>query len=290
MAESQARLLPERGIIALSGADARVWLDNLVAGDLTRLDRVPVVFTALLSPQGKVLFEFFVWKVRDGLLLDVWSAQTEGLIKRLRLYKLRAKVDFRGVTADWAVGWSDARGSVSNANVITAPDPRSDGGLWRCLYPQSLALKAVDETAYAAARVRLGIPEAPDDFTLGDIFPHEANMDLAGGVSFSKGCFIGQEVVSRMQNKTVVKKRIVRVASDEPLASGDEIKVGEAVIGRVGTAANCEGLALLRLDRVVEALDKGEVLSVGVGHAVHVDATALDRYRQSIKSRPVIDL
>jgi folate-binding protein YgfZ len=290
VAQSQARRLSDRGIVALSGPDALTWLDNLVTADLTRLDRAPVVFSALLSPQGKMLFEFFVWKARDSLLLDVWLAQSEGLVKRLRLYKLRAQVDFRDATADWAVGWAEGSGQAKDLDSTTAPDPRSDGSLWRGLYPRTVALSAVDAQAYAAARVRLNLPEAPDDYTLGDVFLHEANMDLAGGVSFTKGCFIGQEVVSRMQNKTVVRKRVVRIASDEPLACGNEIKIGEAVIGRVGTVANRDGLALLRLDRVVEALDKGDLLTVGAGHALRVDATAIDRYRQSVKTRPVIDL
>ena len=141
----------------------------------------------------------------------------------------------------------------------------------------------------AACNVTFGLPEAPFDYALGDTFPHEANYDLLGGVSFTKGCFIGQEVVSRMQNKTVVRKRVVRVHSQVPLISGSDITAGDAVIGKVGTVYRKNALAMVRLDRAAEAQDKGQVLRAGL-HALEVDAAALAAYRQSAANRPVIDL
>lgn len=289
MTESRTRVIPDRTLVVVDGENAATWLDNLVAGDLTRLEAETVVFTALLSPQGKVLFEFFVWIVNGSLVLDVSESQVESLTKRLQMYRLRSRVSFRDATADWAVAWGLGEPPLPGQGGAVALDPRVTGGLWRALYPRSGAPLDVDEKAYRAARVHLGIGEAPDDYPLGDVFPHEINMDLFGGVSFSKGCFVGQEVVSRMQNKTVVRKRLVRVASKGAIASGAEVRVGDAVIGRVGTMADGGGLAMLRLDRVAEALECGSAISAS-GQTINVEAAALDRYRQSVKDKPVVDL
>lgn len=288
MSETSFHVLTDRSVVALSGEDALPWLDNLVAGDLTALGTAPVVFTVLLSPQGKVLFEFFVWKTDNGLLLDVSTGQADALVKRLRMYKLRSRVDFRDATGDWAVIWQSGGGSIPDGAIV-AVDPRANGGLQRGLCVRSKSAFVADAVAYTAARVKLGIGEAPDDYSLGDVFPHEANMDLSGGVSFSKGCYVGQEVVSRMQNKTVVRKRVVRVTGDGPLVHGAEANAGDAAIGRIGSVAGSQALAMLRLDRVVEALDGGGGISSG-GRAIRVDPAALDRYRQSVKDKPVIDL
>ena len=119
---------------------------------------------------------------------------------------------------------------------------------------------------------------------MGDTFPHEANYDLMGSVSFRKGCYVGQEVVSRMQHKTVVRKRVVRLTGGA-LATGGEVRAGDAVIGTIGTVADGKALALLRLDRVAEALDKGQPLTAG-GDGIEVDREAVERYRRSVSERP----
>jgi folate-binding protein YgfZ len=114
--------------------------------------------------------------------------------------------------------------------------------------------------AYHAHRIALGVPEAGKDFTIGETFPHEADLDLLHGVSFEKGCFIGQEVVSRMKHRGSVRKRVVPVEAAAPLRSGAAILVGEAEIGRIGSVAGAHGLALVRLDRAAEAGAKGQTL------------------------------
>jgi folate-binding protein YgfZ len=127
----------------------------------------------------------------------------------------------------------------------------------------------VTAEAYHAHRVALGVPEAGKDFRIGDTFPHEADLDQLNGISFAKGCFIGQEVVSRMQHKAVVRKRVVPVEGEAPLSSGAPVTVGEVEIGRVGSVAGTRGLALVRLDRVAEARAKGQpVLAGGVAIAL----------------------
>lgn len=130
----------------------------------------------------------------------------------------------------------------------------------------------------------MGVAEAVADYPLGDTFPHEANYDLVNGVSFTKGCYVGQEVVARMQNKTVVRKRVVPVSSPAPLATGGEVKVGEAVIGTVGSASGNAGLAMVRLDRVAEALEKEQPLTVN-GTPIVVDTQAVERYLASMAEK-----
>lgn len=287
-------VLTGRDVVSLTGDDALAWLDTLVTNDLSALGDGRAVFSGLLSPQGKLLCEFFVVPHESGVLLDVTPGCAGGLIKRLSLYKLRAKVTLADVGVAWRVVWAARHAGHVHApafdTAIVYPDPRAPQHLWRGLVPMAAAQAlSVDDPAYLAARVAHGVAEAPVDYALGDTFPHEANFDLCNGVSFTKGCFIGQEVVARMQNKTVVRKRVVRVSAAAPLTSGAEVCVGAAVIGRVGSVAGHAGLALLRLDRVAEALDKGEAIHAGE-QAIDVDAAAVAAYRHAAANRPVIDL
>ena len=289
MAEAQAYTLPDRGVVALTGPDALVWLDNLVSNDLTKLERTPLVFSALLSPQGKVLFEFFVFKAGESLLLETLGVNVEAFIKRLRLYKLRAKIELADVSAGLATVWGRGVPTVITASSLEGVDPRSNSALWRGLCPRFAVAEFAPVGDYVAERIKLGIAEAPMDYLLGDIFPHEANYDLQNGVSFTKGCYVGQEVVSRMQNKTVVRKRVVRISAAGTLTRGADVHAGTAVIGKVGSVAGDKALAMMRLDRAIEAVDGGIALMAG-SQTINVDVAALQRYRQSVKDRPVIDL
>jgi tRNA-modifying protein YgfZ len=288
MADASIYALPERSVVAVTGPDARSWLDTLVSADLSALGTHSVALSALLSPQGKILFEFFVFASADGLLLDTSSVTALALMQRLKLYKLRAKIELSDVSAEWTVIWGLGGAPMGLKSAIAGPDPRSPKQMWRGVSERSGEHPANDGP-YLTERVRLGVAEAPCDYALGDIFPHEANYDLTGGASFTKGCYVGQEVVSRMQNKTVVRKRVVRIETAHPFATGSAITTGSATIGAVGSCVGAAGLALLRLDRVAEAIDKGAAIECG-GQSVTVDALAIARYRQSVKDRPVIDL
>jgi tRNA-modifying protein YgfZ len=281
--------LPDRGVVAVTGPDARSWLDNLITNDLTRLDEHGLVFAGLLTPQGKILFEFFVYQGTLGLLVETTSENVLKLIKRLSLYKLRAKLTIADATADWRVEW----GSRQSGTMPSAahPDPRAPRDLWRRLVSATDVLAEPAPGAYAAERVRLGIAEAPDDFALGDAFPHEANYDRANGVSFTKGCYVGQEVVARMQNKAVVRKRVVRVSAPDgrALASGEDIQAGPATIGRIGTVAGADGLAMVRLDRALEAEESSIAITAGNG-PLKIDDQALTDFVRAQASRPVSEL
>jgi len=288
MSTSVVARLADRGVVSLSGADAVDFLDNLATNDLSDTPVGQARFAALLTPQGKILFEFFALRSEDGWLLETRADRTGDLIKRLNLYKLRAKIVLADVSADYgiAVTWGPAPPTVDDG--WSYADPRHAQLGWRLMVPRaklaSLSGEAVPESLYHERRVELGVAEGGFDYVLGDTFPHEANYDRLHGVSFTKGCFVGQEVVARMQNKTIVRKRVTLVSGTEPLASGAEIRLGAAVIGKVGSVAGPHGLALLRLDRAAEAADKGEPLIAGTSTVI-VDAAALDQYRASAAAR-----
>lgn len=307
MSETRAlcAILNDHGAVAVGGAAAVAFLDNLVTNSLEGMDEGTARFAALLNPQGKILFEFVVVRTAEGYLLDVRRDKAADLVKRLTLYRLRAKVEIQDVSAQHAVAavWWLPLGARPTSFTYEADvaamyaDPRDSRLGVRLIVKRAEGQPPIrhltgvamsDETAYRAARIDAGVAEACHDYALSDAYPHEANFDLTNGVSFTKGCYVGQEVVSRMQNKTVVRKRVVRITGTD-LAAGAEIKVGDAAIGSVGTSAGGRALALVRLDRVAEALDKQQQITVG-GKPIVVDASAVERYRTSVKNKPVIDL
>lgn len=262
--------LPDRGVVRVAGPDAHALLQGLVTQDLDLLQSQPAAFTALLSPQGKILFDFFVVRHGDHLLLDAAREKIPDLIKRLTLYRLRAKVTFEAA-ADMAVFalWGGAAPAAPPDGVVFA-DPRLEALGARALVPASEAARWAASVAQSAApeawhahRVALGVPEGGHDFAYGEAFPHEADMDQLAGVSFSKGCYVGQEVVSRMQHRGTARKRFVQVTGTGPLAAGATVMAGAANIGGVTSVDGARGLALVRLDRAAEAKAKGEPLQAG---------------------------
>jgi folate-binding protein YgfZ len=289
-------ILPERGVVAVTGEDARKLLQDLITNDMDTLVRAgDALHAALLSPQGKILFEFFVLQTEGGFLLETAREKTADLVKRLTMYKLRANAEIADRSDQYivAVDWSDAATSERIGAALRYRDPRRPELAERCLLTPAEAPDANTTTSahddYARRRVALGVPDPQADYALGDAFPHEANFDRLDGISFTKGCFVGQEVASRTQNKSVVRKRIVKISSVETLAPGSDIALGSAVIGKVGTVAGNEALAMLRLDRAAEAQDKGQSLSAA-GIAVTVDPASLAAYRKSVVDRPIVDL
>jgi tRNA-modifying protein YgfZ len=260
--------------VRVAGEDAEKLLQGVITNDMDLLASQPAIHAALLTPQGKILFEFFVTKDGEGgYLLETGRDQAAGLAKRLGMYKLRAKVAIEDVSDAYRVLalWGAAPHSpAETARSVSFPDPRLPSLGLRILAEAAFAndvasaSNGMDATAeeYHAHRIALGVPEAGTDYALGDTFPHEADMDQLGGASFSKGCFVGQEVVSRMQHRAQVRKRVVPVEAvgSGELRAGAEITTGAAVIGKVGTVAGRRALAMLRLDRAAEAKAKGEPL------------------------------
>ena len=266
--------LADRGVVRVTGADAEKLLQGVITNDIDLLASQPAIHAALLTPQGKILFEFFVVKAADGFLLETARDKAAGLAKRLNLYKLRAKVAIADASEDYRVlaVWGDGAHSFGETtNAASFTDPRLTALGIRILAEARFAAdisaatngEEVTAEAYHAHRIALGVPEGGKDYPLGDAFPHEADLDQLHGVSFTKGCYVGQEVVSRMQNRATVRKRVVPIEGEAALESGAEIAVGEAVVGTVGSVTGRQALALLRLDRAAEAKAKGQLIRAG---------------------------
>jgi folate-binding protein YgfZ len=269
----QAALLPDRGVVKVAGDDARRFLNGLATNDITRLAPGNACYAALLTPQGKIIADFIVAEapVADGggFFLDCPRALVSTLIQKLNFYKLRAKVicedpsEVLGVMAVW-----DGNGTTGYG--LCYADPRLAALGMRVMLPPHLVAEAAadlgaalaEPAAYEAHRISLGVPRGGEDFSYGDTFPHEADMDQLAGVDFDKGCYVGQEVVSRVEHRNRARNRIVPVAYDErPPASGLPVMAGSREVGTLGSTARGRGLALLRLDRVNDALTEGVALT-----------------------------
>jgi tRNA-modifying protein YgfZ len=271
----KAAFLPDRGVVKVSGEDARNFLNGLVTTDVGRVEPGGGRFGALLTPQGKIVVDFLVTEAPaghgGGLLLDCPRALAKSLADKLGFYKLRAKVavenlsDSLGVLAAWD-------GEPAVKPDLAFADPRSEKLGWRILVPEALAPKVaqligaalVDSGVYEAHRIACGVPRGGLDFMYSDAFPHETNMDRLHGVDFDKGCYVGQEVVSRMQHRGTARTRTVRLLIDDARPEvGIAILAGDKPVGTMGSAADGMGLGLLRIDRAADALAAGVPLTAG---------------------------
>ncbi len=267
MTDCRIAELTDRSVIRVAGPDAPHFLQGLITNDVERTADGAAVHAGLLTPQGKILFDFLLVRAGDGFLLDCAKAVTADLVKRLTFYKLRAAVEIADESATLSVmaAWNGAP-KPSEGDVVFA-DPRLAALGHRLIAPAgsdpgATGCAAAGETAYHAHRIALGVPEGGRDYAFGDAFPHEADFDQLAGVDFAKGCFVGQEVVSRMEHRGTARKRIVPIEGDGALAAGAEVSAGDASIGTVGSVADARALALVRLDRAEKALDRGETLAV----------------------------
>lgn len=277
----KSAFLPDRGVIKVSGDDARSFLNNLVTSDIDQVRPGVARFGALLTPQGKIVADFLITEAPTGhgggFLLDCPLPLADALATKLGFYKLRAKVAVDNLSGGLGVlaVWD---GAPATPPDLAFPDPRLEALGWRILVPQDLAEKATQligatwlpPAAYDAHRIACGVPRGGADFAYGDAFPHETNMDRLHGVDFDKGCYIGQEVVSRMQHRGTARTRTVRLVLDATApAPGTSITAGDKPIGTLGSSADGKALALLRTDRASEALDAGLSLTAD-GIAVQI--------------------
>jgi folate-binding protein YgfZ len=269
----RAAILNDRALLRITGADARKFLENVITNDVDSLAADEARFAALLTPQGKIVADFFVIGASEedggGFLLDVPAVLADDIAKKLGFYKLRAAVGIEP-RPDLAVA-AAVEGEATAELGIAFDDPRHSGLGQRIILPASEAasdlegagFKIVEADSYHAKRIALGVPEGGKDFTYNDAYPHEADMDQLNGVDFKKGCFIGQEVVSRMERKTTPRTRVVPVTFDNAPYPGTDVKAGDRPVGHMGSGMNGKGLAKVRLDRVHEALAKGEKITAG---------------------------
>ncbi len=252
--------LTSRGVVAVSGPDAADFLDNLFTTDASRAGDGVAAFGALLTPQGKILFDFIVFHETGRYLIDIARALVPDFVKRLGLYKLRSKVEIADLSDDHNVvaAWGGDAPPILDGPV--APDPRLAALGWRGIVPAGADMAPdfveATEADYEAHRISLAVPAGGVDFAYGDAFPHDAAMDHLGGVDFRKGCFIGQEVVSRMQHRGTARRRPVAVRGTT-LAAGDPVEADGKAIGAIGSAHGDLGVAIVRLDRAQDARDAG---------------------------------
>ncbi|MGJ0397362.1 MAG: YgfZ/GcvT domain-containing protein [Methylocystis sp.] len=256
---TKAILLDDRGIIEVSGEDAGAFLHNLVTNDVASLKPGEARFAALLTPQGKILFDFLIFAAGgDRYLLDCPLALVADLQKRLNIYKLRSKLTVTDRSdAFEAIAFPDAGAPPRIEAVAIAADPRGPLG-FRAIAEKGKIPVGDDRKAYDALRIHAGVPLGGIDFAYGGTFPHEANMDLLSGIDFKKGCYVGQEVVSRMKHRGLVRKRVAKYhAQSGAPAPGEAIRAGGVEIGVTGSRLEQEGLAMIRLDRLDGALAAG---------------------------------
>jgi folate-binding protein YgfZ len=271
----KAALLAERGVVKVVGDDARKLLNGLLTTDIGKVSPEHATFAALLTPQGKVMVDMIVAEAPaedgGGFFLDCPRALAPTLTDRLNFYKLRARVliedlsEVLGVMAVW-----DGTGATEYG--LCYADPRLAALGMRCMLPPHLAGEAaadlgaelVEGTHYDAHRITLGTPRGGLDFNYNDAFPHEADMDQLGGIDFEKGCYVGQEVVSRVEHRGTARKRVVPVTfADFGPEAGVAVKVGEIEVGVMGSSTLGRGLAMLHLGRIGDALAAGNPIMSG---------------------------
>lgn len=249
--------LSGRAYFSITGNDAEDFLQGLITTDMPSLPAGEARAGALLTPQGKILFDFLVSRAPSGgFVIETTEEQRDPLVKRLTMYKLRAAVEIAPLpetltTVSWgdgAEGLVDGRFAKAGQTVLRRPGSGDTDAT----------------TAYGALRIACGVVESGQDYALSDAFPHDVLLDLSGGLSFRKGCYVGQEVVSRMQHRSTARKRPVILRADVPLpATGTEISAEGKTIGTLGTVAGKDGLAIVRIDRAAEAMRAGAPILAG---------------------------
>ena len=263
-------LLNDRGVIEVAGAEATGFLQRLITNSVRDIPQGESRYSGLLSPQGKVLFDFFVVPMPEGpdagYLFDCVRAQAGDLVKRLNLHKMRAKIAIADKSEQFGVAAVFGGEAPAGVEGVVYRDPRAPGMGLRIIAPREALAHIEDacEAAYEAHRIVQGVPKGGTDFTYGDAFVHDINLDVMNGVDFKKGCYVGQEVVARVHFRKSARKRILKIHFDgQAPEPGAQIMAGDTNIGQLGSTAGAEGLATLRIDRLEEARAAGAVIKAG---------------------------
>ncbi|WP_292092031.1 folate-binding protein YgfZ, partial [Mesorhizobium sp.] len=249
-------LLKDRALISVSGQDAEHFLQNILTTDLDALGAGEAKPGALLSPQGKILFDFLISRAgENGFRLECRTDIADDFVRRLMLYRLRANAEIaKQDQALVTVAWGDDS-TASLANSTSLADTRFREVEVRRTY-EGAVQESGDAGAWQALRIDNGIAESGSDYQLGDAFPHDVLLDETGGVGFKKGCYVGQEVVSRMQHRGTARRRVLVATAEGSLpATGTELTVAGRPVGTLGSVSGGRGLAIARIDRVKAALD-----------------------------------
>ena len=293
MTELKITALVDRTVLVLTGTDVWDFLQNLITNNMQAVSDTKCLYAALLTAQGKFLHDFFVVKSGDSYLLDCEKARKDDLIRRLTLYKLRADVTIAegtqkihalfGEEAPKAVNLPASVGTViRKEDVLYLIDPRSVALGVRIIAPADFdPAAALPETTavptedYNTLRLNLGIPEGGRDIVPEKNFLLEANFEELNGVSFTKGCYVGQELTARTKHRAKIKKRLLRVEYDGALQEGDKIMQQGREIGEIRSFANGQGLALVRLENLTTPPDELEPAGVKLIRPEYLDPSIL---------------
>lgn len=257
----------DRQAFCFSGPDAGKLLNDVLTGEF-KPEPGAAHWWALLSPQGKIQAEGLAGWQDDAYWLDLHESVADAFFKRMRLYRMRAKVEITDLKDSHAVGWS-----ATKSGGIVHEDSRAGGLGFRIIAPRGEVADWQDGTQAEEMRIAAGVPELGPDFGPDSHFPHDLAMDMLGGIDFDKGCYVGQEVVSRMKHRGTARRRPVIVSGDALEAHG-EIKVGTRSAGETGAVASGKAVAILRLDRIDETQ-----AATQNGHGVSLALPAWASYR-----------
>ena len=254
MKKDQVVILEKRGVILVSGEDAKDFLQNIITNDINKVSYKNSIFAALLTPQGKYLNEFFIIQNIKGYLLDCSENSTKDLIKDLLKYKLRSKVEIEDFSSEFVIGvineskFKELQEELkSNEKTITYRDtpifldPRNKklgariiSNLEKLyLTIKKLSLKIIDNKEYYSLAHKLGVPEIGLINLKDQLFGLEANFETLQAIDFKKGCFVGQENTARMKLKNKLRRRLLPISSSKKLNIGDEITFNDIKIGKI---------------------------------------------------------
>jgi len=278
MAENRFVRLAHRGVLKVGGEDRRAFLQGLISNDIAKAGPVRAIWAAFLTPQGKFVHDLFIVERDDAFLVDVEAARAEEFRKKLSLYRLKAKVDLAvlpdlAVFVAWGAGVAAAFGLGAAAGTAAAfaegvafVDPRLAAAGVRLMAPASAPLPvqpaAFDE--WDAMRIALGLPDGSRDLPVDKAILLENGFDELGGVDFTKGCYLGQELTSRTKHRGLVRKRLMPVTIDGPASEpGTPVLFGEAEAGEMRSSTGGVGLALIRLEHFRAAAGKPGAFACG---------------------------
>ncbi|WP_455466568.1 CAF17-like 4Fe-4S cluster assembly/insertion protein YgfZ [Bartonella sp. B39] len=260
--KQNAILFTNRRIIKVTGEEATHFLQVLITTDVTKIGAQEIFPGALLSPQGKVIADFLIGKIDDGYLIDIIVSLADIFYKRLLLYKLHKKVEITQPLQELVtVCWNNESDTLNfDSSFIDKRFPQKEKIIR--IYGKIPFSASEYHDNWNRLRIRYAIAESDQDYEIGKVFPHDINYDQISGLAFNKGCYVGQEIVSRMHHRHTARRRILLVKSQHELTSGSSVEAGTKVLGCLGTCVANEALALMRIDHVKDAMDKDIPLTV----------------------------
>ena len=254
MEKDQIIILENRGLISITGNDAKEYLQNIITNDINKVSKINSIFAALLSPQGKYLFDFFVVKDHEGYLIDCDGNSVKELVVNLSKYKIRSKVEIKDLSSNYVVGvmnfdnfkiiQKELKKEETTLAYRESPifvDPRDNDLGARIISPleklyltiKKLNLKIVKNKSYIEKAFLKGIPVEGLNNLKEQLFGLEINFEKLNAIDFKKGCYVGQENTARMKLKNKIRRQLMSIKTEKDLKIGDEIKYNDSVIGRI---------------------------------------------------------